>query len=59
MVTAECKQEAVYEAFTDISSILRAFMGLTEAVLSVKTDDRPLCKPQSRFASRFHSVVQR
>lgn len=49
MVTAVCKQEGVNEQFTDISTIVRSFMGLREAVLSVKTDGRPLCKPQTRW----------
>lgn len=49
MVATVCKQEGVNEQFTDISSIVRSFMGLTEVILSGKRDDRSVCKPQTHW----------
>lgn len=49
MVATVCKQGGVNEQFTGISSIVRSFMGLTEAILSGKRHDRSLCKPQTHW----------
>lgn len=48
MVTTVSKQEGVNEHFTDILTLCQILYGTDRScTLSKKTDDRPLCKPQT------------